>query len=305
MDKYLTFLYVRRGNAGVKSIRIHRMLVVFSFAFFLFLMAVFVFSSIKYAGVQRKNFEMVNLQRENVKLHGKLDEFSARVNNLNKRMDNNFELQNRVRMLAGMDPLSKDVWQVGVGGPAPYGVVVDGDVSDYLSSSSKKNLDKLFRQSRLELENYKDIMDILQKEKKIRDCTPTIRPLKGGFVSSGYGPRMDPFSGRLAMHKGVDFCARNGTPVTTTADGVVTIAGENGGFGLVVEVNHRIGFETKYAHMSRILVKRGQRIKRGEVIGLVGSTGRSTGSHLHYEVVFRGVSRNPLHYIIPEDLYFE
>ena len=301
----MTFLYVRHGNAGVKSIRIHRILAAFTLAFILFLMVAFTVSSIKYAGARSKNSEMVNLQRENIELQCKLDEFSSRINTLNKRMDNNFELQNRVRLLAGMDPLSKDVWQVGVGGPAPYGVVVGGKGSGYLSYSDEKDLDKLFRQSRLELESYKDITAILQKEKKIRDCTPTIRPLKGGFVSSGYGPRMDPFSGRLAVHRGVDFCARNGTQVTSTADGVVTMAAQNGGFGLVVEVNHWIGFETKYAHLARILVKRGQRIKRGEVIGLVGSTGRSTGSHLHYEVVFRGNNRNPINYIIPEDFYFE
>ncbi len=305
MDKYFTLLYLRRGNAGVKSIRIHKILAFSTIAFILFVTGFLVISTIKYAGALRENSEMVVLQRENAKLHTQLNEFRSRVDNLEKKMDNNYEFQNRVRILAGMDPLSIDVWQVGVGGPGPRGVVLGEAGSGYLSETGENKLDKLFRQSRLELENYKEIMAILQKEKVIRDCTPTIRPLKGGFVSSGYGSRMDPFSGRLAMHKGVDFCARNGTPVVSTADGIVAMAAENGGFGLVVEVNHRIGFETKYAHLSKMLVKRGQRIKRGEVIGLVGNTGRSTGSHLHYEIIFRGVHRNPLYYIIPEDSYFD
>ncbi len=83
------------------------------------------------------------------------------------------------------------------------------------------------------------------------------------------------------------------------------MARKDGGFGLVVEVNHGNGFKTKYAHLSKVLVRRGQRIKRNEVLGLVGNSGRSTGPHLHYEVVFRGVPRNPLNYIIPDDYYFE
>ncbi|MDZ7860241.1 MAG: M23 family metallopeptidase [Candidatus Krumholzibacteriota bacterium] len=305
MDKYLTFLYLRRGNSGVKTIRIHRGFAVFTIVFLLALTVLFVSSGIKYADTARRNSEIADLRSRNLRLKGKLNQYSIRVTALEKRMDKNFEVQNRVRMLAGMDPLSKDVWEAGVGGPNYRGMNRRGNGDGFLSDSSREKLAKLVRKSKLELENYKKITAILNKEKKVRDCTPSIRPLKGGFVSSGFGSRMDPFSGRLCTHEGVDFCARNGTPVKATGDGVVTMAEKNGGFGLVVEINHRIGFETKYAHLSKLLVERGQLVKRGEVIGLVGNTGRSTSSHLHYEVVFRGTNRNPLNYIIPEDSYFE
>ncbi len=91
----------------------------------------------------------------------------------------------------------------------------------------------------------------------------------------------------------------------STADGVVTMAKKNGSFGLMVEVNHGFGFKTRYAHLTKMLVRRGNGVKRGEIIGLVGNSGRSTGSHLHYEVVFKKAHRDPLHYIIPVGVYFD
>ena len=91
----------------------------------------------------------------------------------------------------------------------------------------------------------------------------------------------------------------------TTADGIVSLSGRNGGFGIMVEVNHGNGFKTRYAHLSKSLVHRGQRVKRGEMIGLVGSTGHSTGSHLHYEVHFRKARRDPLQYVIPDGVCYD
>jgi len=116
---------------------------------------------------------------------------------------------------------------------------------------------------------------------------------------------MDPFLGEVVHHSGIDYRARTGTPVMSTADGVVGFARRNGGFGLMIEINHENGFSTRYAHMSKLLVTRGQKVKRGEVIGLVGNTGHSTGSHLHYEVLFRRAERDPLQYVIPQGVCYD
>jgi murein DD-endopeptidase MepM/ murein hydrolase activator NlpD len=216
----------------------------------------------------------------------------------------NFEQQNRARLLASLEPISPDVWEVGVGGPGP---VERGDIwSGGLSVENlEEELEKLVRQSQLQIDSYSEIVDILAEKKEIRDSTPSIRPLKGGYLSSRFGRRMDPFTGRISYHRGIDFHARTGTPVVSTADGMVTMAKKKGNFGLAIEVNHGNGFKTRYAHLSKMLVKRGQRVRRGDIIGLVGNTGLSTGSHLHYEVIFRKAHRNPLQYIIPEDVYYD
>jgi murein DD-endopeptidase MepM/ murein hydrolase activator NlpD len=155
-------------------------------------------------------------------------------------------------------------------------------------------------QSQLQLESYREVISILENEREVRMSTPSIRPLRSGFLSSRYGRRMDPFRGEIVHHPGIDYRARTGTPVMATADGAVRMAGRNGGYGLMIELNHGNGFKTRYAHLSKILVERGRKVKRGEVIGLVGNTGHSTGSHLHYEVLHRGVHRDPLQYVMTE-----
>ncbi len=305
MDRYLKFIYIRSDNRGVKNFQIHRALIVSVFCLVLTLLTVSITLAFKYSGHMQDARLLAELQRENAALTARVEAFRGEVDELNRRMEANFELQNRARLLAGLDPIDRDVWQVGVGGPEPTRVRSDKEVSDRVMSDLEENLERMVRQSKLQLESYDEIVTILDKEKNLRDCTPTIRPITGGYLSSRFGRRMDPFTGRIAHHTGVDYRARTGTPIMCTADGVVTMAKKNGSFGLMIEVNHGFGFKTRYAHLSKMLVKRGTRVKRGEIIGLVGNTGRSTGSHLHYEVVFRKTHRNPLNYIIPEGTYFD
>ena len=117
---------------------------------------------------------------------------------------------------------------------------------------------------------------------------PLSPPLDELRVSSGFGKRIDPFTNQLAMHPGIDFASRNKSTIFTTAPGVVTFVGWNGGFGKMVEVAHGLGIRTRYAHLSKIFVKPGQKLEFRERLGQVGNTGRSTGTHLHYEILFDG-----------------
>jgi len=122
---------------------------------------------------------------------------------------------------------------------------------------------------------------------------PTAEPLPGAKMTSRYGHRRDPFNGKSAFHGGIDFKAKTGTPVRAAADGTVVKAGRMGGYGKIVEIKHRNGYITRYAHLSRITVKVGERVASGERVGKVGSTGRSTGPHLHFEIRRRGKTVNP------------
>ena len=127
---------------------------------------------------------------------------------------------------------------------------------------------------------------------------PVGSPVPGASVSSAYGNRIDPFLGTAAMHSGIDFRAKAGTPVKAAASGTVTSAGYNGGYGLVVEIRHASGLTTRYAHLSRSLVKEGQKVEAGMSIGKVGSTGRSTGPHLHFEIRRHGEPTNPSKFLM-------
>lgn len=139
--------------------------------------------------------------------------------------------------------------------------------------------------------------DLLNNKHLERQASLSGRPISRGWMSSRYGYRTDPFSGRLAMHKGVDFAGKEGSDVVATASGVVTYAGERSGYGLMVEINHGNGLATRYGHAKELLVKPGDIVKPGEAIGLMGSSGRSTGPHVHYEVLRNGAQINPQPYI--------
>ncbi len=131
---------------------------------------------------------------------------------------------------------------------------------------------------------------------------PSEKPVRTAEFTSGYGTRMDPFRGGAARHQGIDLAAPIGTPIYATADGTCTEAGYNsGGYGNLIKLDHGRGIETRYAHLSRVLVSPGQRISRGQLIGHMGSTGRSTGSHLHYEVRIDGRAVNPIPFMKSAD----
>jgi murein DD-endopeptidase MepM/ murein hydrolase activator NlpD len=127
--------------------------------------------------------------------------------------------------------------------------------------------------------------------------SPAGRPVRKGWLSSYYGKRTDPFNGRQEMHKGLDFAGQLGSEVLATAAGVVTWAGQRYGYGQLIEINHGNGIATRYAHCEQILVKVGETVKQGETIGLMGSSGRSTGPHVHYEVLKDGHQVNPTQYV--------
>ena len=123
-------------------------------------------------------------------------------------------------------------------------------------------------------------------------------PIPSGWTTSSFGYRISPFTGRREFHKGFDIANRKGTPIISTADGMIAFAGPKGLLGNMVAIDHGHGMVTRYGHIHEIIKKRGERVKRGETIALVGNTGRSTGPHLHYEVRLNGVAVNPVNYFL-------
>lgn len=158
-------------------------------------------------------------------------------------------------------------------------------------------LGQLAEDVRMEEVRQQDLLRVMRANKDTLLALPSIWPVEG-FVSSSFGNRASPFGGKGAFHKGLDINNRAGTPIIATARGTVTMAGFDGAYGISVEIDHGGGIVTKYAHMQRTVLKQGQWVKRGELVGYVGMTGRTTGPHLHYEVRLSGVPVNPMRYIL-------
>jgi murein DD-endopeptidase MepM/ murein hydrolase activator NlpD len=185
-------------------------------------------------------------------------------------------------------------------------VSIMGD--DELGKDIAAQLQQLGARIAYQFQSYTEIEKLINNQEEKLASLPAIQPVNNkqlSRVASGYGMRIDPVYGTPKMHKGLDFTAPQGTPIYATGDGVVGVAEHaDGGYGNHVDINHGYGYMTRYGHMVRINVRPGQRVKRGEVIGWVGSTGKSTGPHCHYEVMINGANVNPV-YFFSNDLNAE
>lgn len=158
-------------------------------------------------------------------------------------------------------------------------------------------LHQLNTEARLEEVRQQELMHVIRSNQDLWAATPSIWPVQG-WVSSPFGARTSPFTGKREFHKGLDISAPTGTPIYAPAKGKIIFTGRDGGYGLSMMVDHGSGIKTRYAHLHSIAIKRGQKVTRGELIAYVGSTGRSTGPHLHYEVRLNGVPVNPMRYVL-------
>jgi murein DD-endopeptidase MepM/ murein hydrolase activator NlpD len=176
--------------------------------------------------------------------------------------------------------------------------------ADLIVGTSRK-VDDLTKRMYTQSTSFDDVYKMAKNKQEMLAAMPAILPIskQHARIHSGFGTRMHPVFRQLMPHTGVDFRAPTGTPIYATGNGVVTEAGHSkgyGGYGIVVQINHGFGFQTLYAHMSRSAVRTGQRVQRGDLIGYVGNTGTSVGSHLHYEVILHGRKVNPIYYFFAD-----
>lgn len=175
----------------------------------------------------------------------------------------------------------------------PVGVGGEGPVRDMAAGELRGGMDKLGAQLADSGKQLSVLESLLFNRELDRSATPSRMPVLNTYITSGYGGRADPFGGGRGYHKGIDFHARKGDPVLAVADGVVSFSGQRSGYGNVVEVDHGNGYVTRYAHNSRLVVKVGDLVRSGQQIAKAGSTGRSTGAHVHFEVWQDGRVLNP------------
>lgn len=203
------------------------------------------------------------------------------------------------RVYFNSDPISNEVRRAGLGGKNRYKDLEDFNTSDLIIGSTKK-VDEIMKALAVQSVSLDEITKLAKRKALLLKSIPAIQPVKNEELkqmASGFGYRSDPFTKIRKFHKGMDFSAKSGTPIYATGDGIVKKAdGTVSGFGNHIEINHGYGYMTLYAHLSKYKVRAGQKVKRGDIIGYVGSTGRSEAPHLHYEVHKNGEVVNPLNF---------
>jgi len=237
------------------------------------------------------------LQVENSHLRQHLTNLETRLAGVNQELSVLTETDKLLRMMSNLPPLDEDVRRVGVGGGIDETTIEPNPAE---LSYSIWSLDRLEREIEVQRVSFEEIHSQLTENANVLEHTPTLRPLDGGYVSSGFGVRRDPYTKRMAAHQGVDISQAYGTPIMASAAGKVIYAGHYYNYGKFIVIDHGYGYQTAYGHLSKIDVREGANVTKGQMIGKVGATGRATAPHLHYEVRQDGQPVNPSDYFFDD-----
>ncbi|MFH1006451.1 MAG: M23 family metallopeptidase [Candidatus Latescibacterota bacterium] len=302
-QKRLTLLFIPHGRSDIREMGISHRAIWLGVMASVCLLGALSFYTVGYYAKVIHEKELGQLRLERTELLACIETMGGNVEGLGKQIGDLIEHGKALRVLANLPEIDEDTRKVGVGGPLyeeENAAMPLSSEAEFLVSRVQGDLDQLLRETELERISLTEIEERFTQDQSLRDHTPSIRPAEGYF-SSGFGMRRDPFTGRLLMHKGLDISGRTGTPVHVTADGVVEATGYTRGFGRYVIINHGYGYKTYYGHLSKSLVTAKTNVRRGEKIAEMGSTGRSTGPHLHYEVRHNGRAVDPWNYVFVEE----
>ena len=239
------------------------------------------------------------LRTENSRLRAQYDVLSRRLDEaLYVLQDIQQRDNNLYRVIFMADPVPSAIRQAGYGGTNRYEHLMDMADAELVVNTTQK-LDLLVKQLYIQSRSFDEVVELCRNHDQMLRCIPAIQPIANKDLrrtASGYGRRVDPVYGTTKFHEGMDFSAATDTEVYATGDGTVVEAGWQTGFGNTIVIDHGFGYQTRYAHLNAFRTRVGKKVVRGEVIGEVGSTGKSTGPHLHYEVHVKGQVVNPVNY---------
>lgn len=306
MVNRIEVLLVSKKHNFLKNLRIP-VLVVYLLAGFL--VTATISTILLFVSSTRRTFVRMHLTRmehENKTLFGKLDSISASLRRAQDFFDGHIIQDTRERTYLQMAYIHPDVWSMGIGGTRsePLPQVANKNIERSINEINE-SIDILQGKYYLRQSSQRELQAQIEDNVNLWSHVPSIHPLPGCRIGSGYGYRVDPIDRRVRMHWGVDIPATRGAKIYATADGVVSSAGWVNGYGLTVVIDHGFGFKTAYAHCQKILVKHNELVKRGQAVARVGSSGRSISPHLHYEVRVSGVKINPHKYINTSSVIFD
>lgn len=301
--RHWTVLVLSEDDTRVRQFRLSRELLRTTIGLSLLALALAGSLGAGLVGHNLHDHQIRKLSHENALLRSEVAKIQQRSAQLDDVMNQLAQQDRAYRLVAGLDPLSDDVLEAGVGGPGTETLSddplfhLDPPVGTTTFRTSD-DIETLIRRAHLLSTSWTEAAQALKSEHAKLESTPSIAPVHGWLTSPFSRSRMHPILNIARPHEGIDIAAPVGTPIEAAADGVVSFAGRHHDFGLMVEIDHGHGYTTRYAHASRLLVKAGQHVKRGEKIAEVGETGLAIGPHLHYEVLVNGRHRNPRDFIL-------
>ena len=303
-------MVVPEDSAQIRRFKIaHRTILKAALAGIL-LLGTLCFGVVNYIFIMNQSTENRALKNDNVLLHTRLRLAQDEINRVDDQLERIGQFAQRLRAITQLNdpdrklalgPLTKEREE------QPQVLYVPGERIEFEDEMMDSNvalglidaaLEEVDEEAAIQERNMRELSDFFTQDASLLASMPSIRPNSSMLTTSLFGPRTDPYTNRKVMHKGIDIAAEHGSDVNVTGDGVVVFAGNRGGYGKSLVVDHGFGFQTHYTHLSSYQVFVGQSVKRGQSIGSVGNTGRSTGPHLHYEVRLNGVPQDPLRYII-------
>ena len=296
----ITIVFLPDGTKRVRHLKVPRVL--FSFLVLLLISGAVALSWIikDYVSVKSEIPRLSSLEKENMLQKTQLVALAQKIDRISRRVVELKEFDRRLRTMVNIEQSEDNSLFLGVGGSDPKLMNPDSALDRSrrkLIPLMHKSLDNLDTEVSLQKDEKEDLLRFLEDQKSMLARTPSIWPTRG-WISSDFGYRLSPFTNEKEFHKGLDICNKMNAPIVAPADGVVSSSGWDYGYGKSLHIEHGYGITTRYAHLEKILVKKGQVVKRGQVIALVGASGRTTGPHLHYEVHLNGVPVNPLRYIL-------
>lgn len=300
-----SFYLIESSTSEIKRIAIPRIVILLCFIILIsgiigFVRSVYFIATYGYA-----RFGFYNEHIENRELLNKVSFLNKLAEEYQGKIDELIVFEDNARVKFGMNPISKEIRLAGVGGRPSFEEILNASLEDpevRKANEIEENIKAQLRQISLQDTTFSRMADHIRTQHDRWAQCPSIWPTQGR-ITSGFGYRYHPFTDERIFHEGIDIANKTWTPVVATADGICSFVGNRKNYGITVIVNHRgSGYTTVYAHLKQPAVTQGQFVKRGELVGYLGNTGRSTGPHLHYEVRKLNRHMNPMNYILPVDV---
>jgi murein DD-endopeptidase MepM/ murein hydrolase activator NlpD len=302
--KTYTVMVVSDHHSPVKRYSIQKSFLVQLGVGAVLLVVMAVGATVHYFRVAQDAAENRVLREENVTLRGQLKSVRERIEHIGSTLDRVERFDQKLRAITLLSDPQRNLAmgptepEAGITAPA-----TDTQFSRMAATESTaaltSRLDKLSAEATRQEQSLQELQAYFQDQKSLLASTPSVWPARG-WVTSDFGSRLDPYTADRVMHAGLDIAAPHGKEVYAPSDGTVVFAGLEGGYGNVLVIDHGYGIKTRYGHLAKMLVKAGDKVKRGTLIAAVGNTGRSTGPHLHYEVRVNGIPQNPRKFILEE-----
>ncbi len=301
LDKeYITILIFGHKTSKTRHLRIRKKTIKIGLYLSAFALLSVTFFFCDYIQVKKKAYEVARLREQTEAQRSQIHFFSSKIEELEKQVSKLKDFDKRIRIIANLERGQDPTPFMGMGGPSPsdFREKLKGEKDEKgLVHQMKADVERLQSEATSREISLSELEKILQAKQEILVHSPSIWPVQG-WVTSDFGFRTNPFTGLTQMHEGIDISNRPGTVVVAPGNGFVSDIGSDWVHGKFLVISHGFGMTTRYSHLNKVLVKTGQKVKRGDKIAEVGTSGKTTGPHLHYEVRLNSIPVNPMRYIL-------